>query len=317
MTNRRASVLAHGLLLAVVLVWGTTFVLIKAALRDCTPLLFNQVRMLLAAALLLLLNGREVLRARGRVWVGAIVAGLLLALGYELQTAGLAYTTPAKNALLTGTVVVLVPLFAMMAAAITRSPVKVRWPVLVSAGMSFVGIALLTTPAGTTWQSLRGAIQFGDGLSLLCAVGFAAHLLTLAHFTKGTSAAVLVTVQIGAAALAMSVATPLLEHPYAHVTGLLVAAWVLTACLATAAAFWIQTWAQKHMPPTHVAVLLALEPAFAWVTSLVFLGERLGSRGAIGAGLILAGLLLGELAPGGSPVPEQPEAGLHVAEGGA
>ena len=309
--------LAHGLLLAVVLVWGTTFVLIKAALQDCTPLLFNQIRMLLAAALLLFVNGREVLRARGRVWTGGVLAGCLLALGYELQTAGLARTTAAKNALLTGTVVVLVPLFALLAAAITRSKAKVRWPVLVSAALSFFGIALLTTPAGTTLQSLRGAIQFGDVLSLLCAVGFAAHLLTLAHFSKGSSAAVLVTVQIGAAALAMSIATPLLERAHAHVTGLLVTTWVLTACFATAAAFWIQTWAQKHMPPTHVAVMLALEPAFAWVTSLMFLGERLGSRGAVGAGLILGGLLLGELAPGGTPVPEQPEAGLHVAEGGA
>ncbi|MGH9595565.1 MAG: EamA family transporter, partial [Edaphobacter sp.] len=40
--------MAHLLLLAVVFVWGATFVLVKDALQDASPLLFNLLRMTLA-----------------------------------------------------------------------------------------------------------------------------------------------------------------------------------------------------------------------------------------------------------------------------
>jgi len=66
---------------------------------------------------------------------------------------------------------------------------------------------------------------------------------------------------------------------------------------ATAAAFSIQSWAQTVLPPTHTALLLTLEPVFAWITSFVFMGERLGVRPAVGAVLILGGIALTELVP--------------------
>jgi drug/metabolite transporter (DMT)-like permease len=52
------STLAHILLLAVVFVWGTTFVLVKGALQDASPLLFNFLRMALAFLALAIANHR-------------------------------------------------------------------------------------------------------------------------------------------------------------------------------------------------------------------------------------------------------------------
>ena len=72
---------------------------------------------------------------------------------------------------------------------------------------------------------------------------------------------------------------------------------LIAAALATAAAFSIQSWAQSVLPSTHIALLLTLEPVFAWITSFFFAGERLGLRPAMGAMLILAGIALTELAP--------------------
>jgi drug/metabolite transporter (DMT)-like permease len=60
-------------------------------------------------------------------------------------------------------------------------------------------------------------------------------------------------------------------------------------------AFTIQSWAQQFTPPTHTALIFALEPVFAALTSYVLLGERLGLRGTIGAFLILGGILISEL----------------------
>ena len=69
----------------------------------------------------------------------------------------------------------------------------------------------------------------------------------------------------------------------------------ITGFLSLALAFAIQAWAQQFTPPTHTALIFALEPVFAWLTSYLVLGERLGGRAAVGAGLILAGVLLSEL----------------------
>jgi len=68
-----------------------------------------------------------------------------------------------------------------------------------------------------------------------------------------------------------------------------------TAVFATAVAFSIQFWAQRHTTPTHAAILFTLEPVFAALTSFVVLHERLGGRALLGAALVLAGILLSEL----------------------
>ena len=71
----------------------------------------------------------------------------------------------------------------------------------------------------------------------------------------------------------------------------------VAAALATAAAFSIQSWAQSILPTTPMALILALEPVFAWITSFVVTGERLAMVPGVGAILILVGIALTELIP--------------------
>jgi drug/metabolite transporter (DMT)-like permease len=93
----------------------------------------------------------------------------------------------------------------------------------------------------------------------------------------------------------MVVTLPLGGHLSLHLTARLVIALLIAGVLATAAAFTIQSWAQQHMPPTHTALILAMEPVFAWITSFLIMGERLHARAAFGAVLVLAGIALTEL----------------------
>jgi drug/metabolite transporter (DMT)-like permease len=60
-------------------------------------------------------------------------------------------------------------------------------------------------------------------------------------------------------------------------------------------AFSVQSWAQQFTPATHTALIFTTEPVFAWLTSFVYLHERLGLRAGAGALLILAGVLVSEL----------------------
>jgi drug/metabolite transporter (DMT)-like permease len=309
-TTRRQSILAHVLLLATVAVWGATFGVVKDALRDASPLLFNQLRMILAFVALALLNAREWRHMSRDAFKAGAIAGFLMAAGYELQTTGLATTTPARSAFLTGLVVVLVPLLS--AIPLLRPPGGQRpgATALLGAAGAFLGIVLLTTPAGTPLREFTRGIHTGDVLSFLCAIAFAGHLLSLAHLARRVRTAQLATLQIGFAALFMSVATPAMEHTYLHWTASLVLALFVCALLATAAAFSIQSWAQQHLQASHTAMLLALEPAFALLTALLFFGERLTARSGTGAALILGSLLASELLS--ATVSEQPEANLAV-----
>lgn len=301
---------AYLLMIFVVAVWGSTFVLVKSALADATPAAFNLIRMTLAFALLAIAyHGAW----RGIRWqhVGAgAVVGFFLAAGYQFQTTGLARTTPSKSAFITGMVVVLVPLFSAVPGLRPPGAHAPRWNAYTGAGLAFVGIVLLTAPAApqshathAIAHSMTGllpdlsSINFGDVLTLGCAVGFAFHCLALSHVSPRVPFQPLALLQIGFCAVYMALSLPLIEHPHIHWTPRLVGALLIAAALATAAAFSIQSWAQSVLPSTHIALLLTLEPVFAWITSFVFMGERLGLRPASGALLILAAIALTELVP--------------------
>ncbi len=295
-TQKRQNLTAHLLLIAVTLVWGCTFPLVKAALRDVSPLLFNLLRMALASALLLAANHRTLRSLTKPQLQLTALAGLLLALGYELQTTGLTHTTPSKSAFLTGLVVVFVPLLSTLPGLRAPQTPRPHAAAFFGALIAFTGIVLLTSEPHAGLALLSG-MHLGEWLTLGCALAFALHLLTLARGASHIPARALGTLQIVFATATMLIFLPL-DHPFRlHFNPTVVAALAVTSVLATAAAFTIQSWAQQHLPASHTALIFTLEPVFAWLTSLLFLGEHLGPRNLTGAGLILLGILLAELGP--------------------
>lgn len=288
---------AYLLMLAVVGIWGTTFVLVKDALSDATPLAFNTVRMTSAFLVLSIAYRRHWREINRHQLIAGAVVGFFLATGYQFQTAGLAKTTPSKSAFITGLVVVLVPLFS--AAKVLR-PIGARaprWNAYLGAFLAFAGILLLTVPAGSGILPDFNAVNAGDLLTFGCSVAFALHCIALGHTSPRIAFQPLALLQIGFCSLFMIISTPVLERPQMHLTPRLILALAIAAILATAAAFSIQSWAQSILPATHTALILTLEPVFAWITSFLFLGERMGLRPASGAIIILAGIAITELIP--------------------
>ena len=300
------STLAHILLLGVVAVWGVTFVLVKDALNDASPLLFNLLRMTLASIALVIINHRHLRNLTRQSLLSGLIVGLFLAAGYQFQTAGLARTTAAKSAFITGLVVVFVPLFTIVPILRPANAHAPRWTTAIGALLAFSGLLFLTTPTRTTWQNLFSSIGLGDLLTLICAIAFAGHLLSLAHTSQKVPTGQLATLQIGTAAVIMAITLPLGGKPHLTITLRLLIALGITSLVATAAAFTIQSWAQQHLPPTHTALLLTLEPVFAALTSVLFLHEHLGQRALIGAALILTGIAVTELTATPSELPTHP-----------
>lgn len=276
-------------------IWGATFVVVKSALADASPLVFVFLRFALAAGLLLaIFRGRTTLRAPGLVWAGSVI-GFFLCAGYVFQTVGLQYTTPAKSAFITALSIVWVPLILLV---VFRRRLRV-W-LLAGVAAAGLGMFFLTVPPGAF------TIARGDLITFFCALAFAGHIIAVGHYAPRYGAAGLAVWQVGAALAMVTLVVPLagatgLETPHLAWTGRLVLALAVSAVLATALAFCVQTWAQQFTSPTHTAILYTLEPVFAALTSYVVLGEALGRRGLLGAGLILAGVLLAELRGASAP----------------
>lgn len=227
---------------------------------------------------------------RAEVWRGlrgGLIAGLLLWLGYVLQSFGLKYTTAGNSGFLTGLYIVLVPIIS---AAVFR-----RWPQareLLGIAIATGGMVVMTLPD----LDSHFRMNRGDLLTIGCAVAFAFHLLVLGYFSQREFFQAVALGQIACTAL-LSTAALAIEHPHAVWTGRVVWAIIVTALFATTLAFALQTWAQQYTTATRTALIFALEPVFALAVAVVAGGERLTVAAACGGALILAGILAVELKP--------------------
>jgi drug/metabolite transporter (DMT)-like permease len=280
---------AHLLLLMATFIWGATFLVIKEALADASPLTFNALRMTLAAVLLIAVFHRRLRQLPAGALRAGIEVGTLMWLGYEFQTAGLAYTSASKSAFVTGFSVVLVPL---LMAIFWRK--RVNHFTLAGVGAALVGLYLLCVPSGQGFS--LASVNFGDLLTLGCAVAFAFQIIVLGNNAQRFDFAHLVPVEIAVCAAWMLVSIPIADrHGYLRFTPRLMIALTITALLGTVACFLIQAWAQRFTPPTHTALIFSLEPVFAGLTSYLLIGERLGARAVLGGVLIVAGVIASEL----------------------
>ncbi|MGH9612112.1 MAG: DMT family transporter [Bryobacteraceae bacterium] len=277
-------------LVLIACVWGATFVLVKTALNDVSTLLFLTLRFSLAAGALAIVFRRDLRLSPELAYSvkAGILAGFCLFSGYVLQTFGLKLTSASKAAFLTGLYIPLVPVLGALVYRKTPGASEVAGVIAAA-----IGMGLMTVQK----DALR--IGLGDLLVIGCAVAFAFHILVLGHFTKQANLGILTLTQIATGAVMGGLTCWWAEPARVYWTPNVWIALLVTSLLATALAFALQTWAQRHTSATRTALIFALEPVFAWATSYFLAGEVLSPRAMAGAALILGGLLIVELKPFG------------------
>jgi drug/metabolite transporter (DMT)-like permease len=288
---RRGGWAASLALVAAALLFGSTFLVVQDAVESVEPLPFLTVRFAIgtaALAPLALRRGTTDLRTPGLLKAGAL-AGVALTAGYVLQTIGLQYTTSSVSAFLTYLLVVFVPL--IVAVRTRRLP---PWPTVAGVAIAVGGLALLG--GGPDVGAGRGEL-----LTLGCALAFAVHLLVLADAAPRLPVAALSAVQFAVVA-GVLVVPGVLAGGYRFDGGAWAAA-VYTGVAVTAVGLGLQAWGQRRVSATRAAILLLIEPVSAAVLGFAA-GERLGMAGGAGAALILAGILVSELAVPVAPRPE-------------
>jgi drug/metabolite transporter (DMT)-like permease len=273
--------LAIAALIAVTAVWGWTFLIVKDAISRMPVMDFLAVRFTVAAIVMFVIRPTSLRHITRRgLWRG-IVLGALLGMGYITQTFGLRTTSPAVSGFITGMAVVFTPVFSWI--LLHRKINRNTW---IAVGLAIIGLALL---------SLHGwAFGTGELLTVGCAMFIAFHIIGLGEWSSQHESYGLALIQIATVAvLSLLAAAPggIMLPPDISVWGTV----GITAVLATALAFLVQTWAQSLISPTLTAVVLTMEPVFAGVFSVVVGGDKLTVRLIVGAVCVLVAMLIAQI----------------------
>ncbi|MDR7548694.1 MAG: DMT family transporter [Armatimonadota bacterium] len=274
-------------LLAVAAVWGLTFSLGKMVLAALPPFTYLAARFTIGAVLLVAVAPARRAALPARSWMQAAAVGVVFFLGYGLQTVGLRLTTASKAAFITGLSVVLVPVIASV--WLRRRPRGWVWAGIASAT---AGLALLTLddPMGAT---------LGDLLVLGCAVCFALHIVLVGRLAPALDPLAFAAAQVVSVA-ALSTLAASVERPLRALVAAPPGIWgilLFMAVAATVGALVIQNWAQRFTSPSHTGLMFTFEPVAAAVAAHLLLGEVLRGRQALGALLILIGIVVAEVGP--------------------
>lgn len=273
-------------LLAVTVVWGTTFPAMKQLSSDLTALQIIWLRFGMAALVLLpLWRG---MRSAERRW--GLGLGVLNFLAFWLQIEGLGLTTSNRNAFVTGLNVLIVPLIAWL---LLRR--QLGWRIWAVCALAVGGMCLMFFE-DAPWNR-------GDTLTLCSAVVYAVYILAMeAAALRNLGTPLRATRMAAALAASMWTCTTLMllvqpggmAHLQANALALSASAWlsmVYLGLIASAMVVIFQAWGQQRVDAMRSAIVFGLEPVFAALTAWWLMDERMGAVALIGAALIVVALI--------------------------
>lgn len=269
----------QGILLLVVttIIWGTTFPLLKDAITNISPSVLICSRFLVAAIAFLPFCGK----LNQQLVRDGVILGVTLFVAFATQIIGLETTSANRAAFITSLNVILVPILA----SAFNKPVSIK--AFLAAGIAIAGIGVMS------WEG--GSLVVGDIWVFGCAVSYAIYILVLDSVTLKHQAIKLTAVQlVVVAVLGIVWALPEFFGQIPKISSNLGVILYL-GLIATAATILIQAVAQRKVSATQTAIIYTLEPVFAAIFAFWLLGESLGVRGLLGAGMVIGSTIFSQL----------------------
>lgn len=281
------------LLLLAAVIWGFAFVAQRVGMDYIGPFAFNGIRFALGALSLLplavfnrqqpLSTTRPAFKSRAAFLYGGLLAGTVLFAGASLQQVGLIYTTAGKAGFITGLYVVIVPILGLLGRQRTDAG---TW---LGALLAVWGLYLLSI------KSASLSISAGDLLEIIGAVFWAVHVIVIGWLSPRTDTVRLAITQFAVCSL-LSLATAFVIETVSLGAIRLAAIPILYGgLLSVGVAYTLQVVVQRRAHPSHAAIILSLEAAFAALGGWVILDETLSLRAGAGCALMMGGMLLSQL----------------------
>lgn len=272
------------ILLGVAVIWGSGFVASALALNTYSPFQILALRFTLAFLILLASNISRLSVLTWSKWRQGGLIGLFLFLAFAFQTIGLQYTTASKNAFLTATNIVIIPFLTWF---ILKRPLS--WNAVIGASITLGGIGLLSLNG-----SLNG-INYGDVLTLICALFFALQIFYTEFYVKKLATWEIMFMQMGVAALLSWVMVAFEGDLALDLSLQALSPIIYLGLFSTLIAFGLQTYAQRFTTSNQASLILSTEAFFGMIAAVIILNEALTANLLIGALFIFLGILVVEL----------------------
>jgi drug/metabolite transporter (DMT)-like permease len=295
---KKSKYINEAALLFMTLIWGATFVIVKQSLNDASSMLFIAMRFSLAGIILFFILLYRKQKLIKEAIVPGIILGVILFFSFATQTIGLKYTSATKSGFITGSCVVMIPIFQMIIEK--KTP---RKGVSIGAVIVFIGILFLSSRGNSLANLLKevGAnFNFGDGMTLLCAVFCAIYIVAIDIIAPKYNFWMLLFAQIVVVAILSLIAALIfkaatIESMRINFTPYLIFGVLYTGILATLLTTAIQTKYQKFVSPAKAGIIYSFEPVFAATYAFFLLNEKMSNFGLFGCALIFLGLIVSEV----------------------
>ncbi len=271
-------------LLIVAMIWGSGFVGTQLALDGgLTPLQIITLRFFIGALLINLIFFKQIKENMSKDAINhGCILGFFLFIAFVVQTIGLVYTTPSKNAFITATNVIIVPFIGFLIYKQKLDKIGI-----LSSILTVIGIGILSLESDFS-------INFGDFLTLVCAFGFAFHIFFTSEYAVRYNPMVLTAIQFSVAFI-LSLVTQILMgegHMDAGIDGYLGVLYL--GVFSTTVCFLVQTICQKSVKGNKTAIILSTEAVFGTIFSVIILKELVTLRMILGSFIIFVAIIMTE-----------------------
>lgn len=281
------------ILLVTAVIWGTSFVAQSEGMNYIQPFTYNAIRTIIGGLVLIPVIFFFKLTARRSpdyravdvkiTALGGVCCGLALCIASSLQQFGIVYTTAGKSGFITALYVICVPLIELIFGR--KQPAKIWLCVL----LAIIGFYFLCITGDFS-------INFGDLLTLICAVFFACHIIVIDRFLeRGADGMVMACIQFLTAGCIMLICMFIFEQP--RVDRIIEANFSIlyAGIMSCGVAYTLQIIGQRYTEPTLATLLMSLESVFAVLSGWVILNEQLTAKEFSGCCLVFSAVIFAQV----------------------
>lgn len=281
------------ILLITAIIWGVSFVSQSVGADHIGPNTFNGIRSFLGGMVLfpiIFFNDAKKKthlskKEKQELLTAGIVCGVLLCAAATIQTWGIKYTTTAKSGFITAMYIIFVPFLGLIFKK------KVGVLTYVGAMTALVGLYLLCMSGS------QMSINFGDVLTLICAVIFTFHILAVDCFSAKVDGVKLASLQFFTCGIINLLLMLIFEKPQLDIIIDCAAPIVYSGVMSCGVGYTLQIIGQKYTDPTPAAIIMSFESVFAALAGFVILDEKLALSQIVGCVVMFAAILIVQIPP--------------------
>ena len=275
------------IMLLTALVWGIGFVAQSAGMELIGANTFNGLRMLVGSLVLLplaIFSGKKSKELCSKtLLVGGVVCGCLLCAASTIQTWALAYTTAGKSGFITAMYIIFVPIISVFMKK------RITAKTIICAIIAVFGMYLLCVSGNV------GSINFGDIMTLVCAIIFSFHIIAVDHYTPNVNAVQFSCLQFFVCGIINIILMFLFETPSIAIIKECTIPILYSGLFACGIGYTLQPVGQRYAEPTTASILMSMESVFALLSGIIILGDLPTLTELLGCFIMFAAIILIQL----------------------